>query len=900
MGTVRGLAPGTRLGPYEIQSPLGRGGMGEVYKARDTRLDRTVAIKVLLGHVASDPDLRQRFEREARAVAALNHPHICTLYDIGRAQPSPQPSPLRGEGARSAGEGAEIDYLVMEYLEGQTLAERLEKGALPLDQALQYAIQIADALDKAHRQGITHRDLKPGNIMLTKGGAKLLDFGLAKLRPTGAVAGMSIAATVSGPLTGQGTILGTPQYMAPEQLEGKDADARTDIFAFGALVYEMLTGHKAFEGKSHASLISAIMSADPPPISASQPLTPPLLDHVVKRCLAKDPDERWQTASDVMRELKWTTGSNAQTSMSAPVRLKRTRARLAWTGVGVLVLASAMFFAGTWWTAGRDASPAQWRGERLGGSTVALGPRVSPDGQTLAFQAMVDGQTQVAVMTPQSGNWTILTRDRRRGAIGTIGWSRDGTKLFFDRILGGPRGIFTVPVLGGEERIVLEDEMGAEPLPDGSLLVTRINADRVYQLHHFWPETGRLEALPALLAASVLYGAVRVFPDGREAVFFGRPLEGTQTADHLYVIDLTSGRVRRIVPTAAISAPSWLFPLAVTQDGGSVLFDLPAGNLHRIVAVPRDGSEQVRQIVTLTEVPLFLDVGPDGSLYVDQIGQPADLLRFTPASGALERIPLPSAIRGDWMLPLPDGRVLVAGRIVGRDRVMVMAPGKDPVPFVATDEETTGPLAMIGEDTFVFVAGTVPTRRLALASVADGRITRRLTRVDAGAIRGLAGSPDGTTIYYVDSGTVWSVPAGDGEPRKIRGGNSVAVDPRGRDLLIALNEPAGVRLIRVPISGGSGQVVPLPGDLRLSSTSDALSGNAIGQDGRIAVRVTPIDTWFWPAVIFDPATGRVQRIPGGDQADMLLAGWAKDGRLVTVAQRFQGSLWRFRPENEAR
>ncbi len=882
------LAPGTRLGPYEIQSVLGAGGMGEVYRARDSRLDRTVAIKVLPSHVAADPNLKQRFEREAKTLAALSHPHICPVFDVGQQD--------------------EVDFLVMEYLDGQTLADRLLKGPLPLDQALRYAIEIADALDKAHRKGIVHRDLKPGNIMLTRSGgpsgptiAKLLDFGLAKPQPAAAVAGPSMAATMTSPLTGHGTILGTLQYMAPEQLEGKDADARTDIFALGALLYETIAGRKAFEGTSQASLISAIMSADPRSLSASQPLAPPPLDHLVQRCLAKDPDERWQTASDVMRELRWIAGQHAQTVPSAPVRSKSHRARIA-QAVAALILVAAAFSAGTWWNGARDASPAQWRGERLGGSTVAMGPRVSPDGRTLAFQAMVDGQTQVAVMTPQSGNWTILTRDRSRGAIGTIGWSRDGTRLFFDRILGGPRGIFTVPVLGGEERIVLEDAMGPELLPDGSLLLTRINADRVYQLHHFWPETQRLEALPALLTASVLYSAARVFPDGREAVFFGRPLEGTQTADHLYVVDLMSGRVRRIVPTVSIPPPSWTFPLAVTQDGGAVLFDLPAGNLHRIVAVPRDGSERVRPLVTLTELPLFLDIGPDGSLYVDQIDQPADLLRFSPASGALERIPLSSVSALQTVqsipLPLPDGRVLLTGRIVGRDRVLVMAPGKDPVPFVATDEETTGPLAMVGEDTFVFVAGTIPTRTLALASVADGRITRRLTRVDADGIQGLAGSPDGTTIFYVDSGTVWAVPAGDGEPRKIRGGNGVAVDPRGRELLISLNEPAGVRLIRMPISGGSEQAVPLPDDLRLSTTP--LGGNAIGQDGRIAVRVTPIDTWFWPAAIFDPATGRVQRVPGGNQADMLSPGWATDGRLVTLALSAQGSLWRFRPENEAR
>jgi hypothetical protein len=309
----------------------------------------------------------------------------------------------------------------------------------------------------------------------------------------------------------------------------------------------------------------------------------------------------------------------------------------------------------------------------------------------------------------------------------------------------------------------------------------------------------------------------------------------------------------------------------------------------------------VRPIVTLTDRTLFLDLGPDGSLYVDQVDQPVNLLRFAPASGTLERIPLPSisALPSfQSSLPLPDGRVLLTGRMVGRDRVLVMAPGTDPVPFVATDEEATGPLAMVGKDTFAFVIGTVPTRTLALASVADGRIARRLTRVDASGIQGMAGSSDGTTIFYVNAGTVWAVPADDGEPQQIRGGNSVAVDPRSQDLLITVNEPAGVRLIRMPMSGGAEQAVPLPGDLRLPSIQ-ALSGHAIGQDGRIVVRTAPLDSWFFSAAVFDPTTGRVQRIPG-DQVDMLSPGWANDGRLVTVAFGTQGNLWRFRPENEAR
>ena len=231
---------GAKLGPYEILSPIGAGGMGEVYKARDTRLDRTVAIKVLPAHLADRAELRERFEREAKTIASLNHPHICTLFDIGHQD--------------------DIDFLVMEYIEGETLAQRLQRGALPIQQVLQYAIEIADALDKAHRKGITHRDLKPGNIMLTKSGTKLLDFGLAKLKQdVTPITPESQLMTMKGGVTGEGTILGTLQYMAPEQVEAKDVDARTDIFAFGAVVYEMATGKKAFEGKSSASVMAAIL-----------------------------------------------------------------------------------------------------------------------------------------------------------------------------------------------------------------------------------------------------------------------------------------------------------------------------------------------------------------------------------------------------------------------------------------------------------------------------------------------------------------------------------------------------------------------------------------------------------------------------------------------------------------
>src|SRR5438552_923994 len=314
------LAIGARLGPYEIQSPLGVGGMGEVYKARDTRLDRTVAIKILPESLAADPQFRERFDREARAISHLTHPHVCVLHDIGHQDGT--------------------DFLVLEYLEGETLAERLKRGALPLDQALSLAIQIASALGQAHRAGITHRDLKPGNVMVTKAGAKLLDFGLAKTAaPAVSGAGLSMLPTTPRGITAQGTILGTFQYMAPEQVEGKEADARSDIFSIGVVVYEMVTGKRAFEGSSAASVVAAILEREPPTMSSLQPLTPVALDHIVSRCLAKDPDERWQNASDVMRELKWIVDAGLLDVTVTKGALAGPWPRAAWVASVLLALA---------------------------------------------------------------------------------------------------------------------------------------------------------------------------------------------------------------------------------------------------------------------------------------------------------------------------------------------------------------------------------------------------------------------------------------------------------------------------------------------------------------------------------------------------------------------------------
>jgi len=379
------LDKGSRLGPFEIIEPLGAGGMGEVYRAQDTRLDRTVAIKVLPQHLSKSPELKQRLEREARAISSLQHPNICTLHDIGNEDG--------------------VDFLVMEHLEGETLAVRLERGPLAMDELLTVGTAIADALDKAHRKGLVHRDLKPGNIMLTKAGAKLLDFGLAKGTALASDPAALTQSPTMSPLTEEGMLVGTFQYMAPEQLEGQEADARSDLFAFGAVLYEMATGKKAFEGKTQASLIAAVLDREPVPIAQLQPLAPPALDRIIGTCLAKDPDDRFQSAHDVMLQLEWIRDAGSQAGVPVPVATRRkSRERLAW-GVATVCVAVAIV-AGTLLFRDTAPEPQVLRAEiaPAANSVFSLSPGspgpvvVSPNGRNLAWAAVgIDGNTTLWV-----------------------------------------------------------------------------------------------------------------------------------------------------------------------------------------------------------------------------------------------------------------------------------------------------------------------------------------------------------------------------------------------------------------------------------------------------------------------------------------------------------------------
>jgi Tol biopolymer transport system component len=523
-----GLATGTKLGPYEIQSPLGAGGMGEVYRARDTRLERTVAIKILPAQFSSDPVRKQRFEREAKTISSLNHPHICVLYDVGHQDG--------------------MDYLVMECVEGEALAKRLEKGPLPLDQVLKYGAQIADGLDKAHRSGVVHRDLKPGNIMLTPTGAKLLDFGLAKPAAV-PVSAATLTAVQAAPVTEEGTIVGTFQYMSPEQVEGKEVDGRSDIFSLGAVLYEMVTGQRAFEGKSQLSVASAILEKEPAPISATKPMTPPAFDHAVRRCLAKDPEERWQTARDLALELKWVAEGGSPAAVAGRVSAGRSRREAA---AWLLAAALSMLLIGggaAWWQASdRRPHPMYFHASvPFAANDLAL----SPDGRTLAM---------VAYSTQANNNvlWTYEVGGRRTSSLeGTQGatypfWSPDGKFIGF--FADGK--LKKVEVSGGQPQVLCNapNGRGGTWNRDGVIVFTpdslgaglfRVSSSGGSPVEMTKPDTTRSEQShrwPVFL------------PDGKHFIYFAVNFGGKKEFNAIFLGSLDSQEKRLLVSTSAQAA----------------------------------------------------------------------------------------------------------------------------------------------------------------------------------------------------------------------------------------------------------------------------------------------------------------------------------------------------------
>ena len=519
------LAAGTKLGPYEILSPLGAGGMGEVYRARDTRLDRSVAVKILPAHLSADTSAKARFEREARTVSALNHPNICALFDVGSQNGT--------------------EFLVMECIEGESLAERLARGALPTDQVVKIGAEIADALDKAHRSGVVHRDLKPGNIMLTKSGAKLLDFGLAKpaTAPLSAVTLTNVAA--SAPVTEQGTIVGTFQYMSPEQVEGKELDGRSDIFSLGAVLYEALTGQRAFEGKSQLSVASAILEKEPAPISALKPLAPRNLDHIIRRSLAKDPDDRWQSARDLALELKALSTFDPSSSPSgvtlSVTRRKHRRELLAWAVAALALLAGAILF---FLRPDRGSSavplyssivPPPGTAFEIEGD-LGKQPALSPDGMSIVFGA----GGELYLHSLRTGTAHVLT-----GAHGATNpfWSPDGSSIGFF----AEGKVKTLDVSSGVVRIICDAPAprGGSWGSSGVILFTPTPRDSIFQVSANGGTPARVTTIDEKLHTTHRWPVF--LPDGQHFLYYASSHASAQSQQNGIYLASVDGKLNHFL-----------------------------------------------------------------------------------------------------------------------------------------------------------------------------------------------------------------------------------------------------------------------------------------------------------------------------------------------------------------
>ncbi|MGC2330364.1 MAG: protein kinase [Candidatus Acidiferrales bacterium] len=602
------LSTGTRLGPYEVVAPLGAGGMGEVYRARDTRLGRDVALKILPLHLSSHPELKERFDREARAISSLNHPRICTLHDVGHQ--------------------VGVDFLVMEYLEGQSLADRLKKGPVPFKELLKIGMEVCEALDVAHRAGITHRDLKPGNITLTKGGAKLMDFGLAKAAVAGVEDGanplpLSAAKTLSGfdpgsPLTTAGAVLGTIQYMSPEQLEGKPADARSDLFALGAVLYEMATGKRPFDGKSQISVASAILEKDPEPLSLTQLLTPRAFERIVSTCLAKNPDDRFQSARDVGLELGWIgeTMPEPERANMAPSPAKAATRILPWAIAGVFALAALLPFFLL-----RSERPQPVFTNVTFREGKLQSARFSHDGQTIVYSGEWEGSPpEVAVSRVGSPESRLLgIPSSTVAAISSLDELAVLVRCEPVFIIDCGGTLSTVSLAGGAPRGIAEHVAYADWSPDGKDMV----------LSTFSGAEARLEFPPGHVLyeqKSGWFGHPRFSPDGRLIAYENHPSVGTDTGS-VEVIDLNGKRTVLVAYNVSLEGVAW------RPDGKEVWY-AGAGSggwADTIYGVTLSGKQ--RPILTMPYLRLH-DIAKDGRALISHEVWRRQLTGFFPGDKA--------------------------------------------------------------------------------------------------------------------------------------------------------------------------------------------------------------------------------------------------------------------------
>ena len=632
------LAAESRLGPYEIVAPIGAGGMGEVYKARDTRLGRTVAVKVLPQHLSGSPEVRLRFEREARTISQLSHPHICALYDVGNQDG--------------------VEYLVMEYLEGETLADRIGKGPMPLEQVLLCGIEIAGALDRAHRQGIVHRDLKPGNVMLTKSGVKLLDFGLAKaIASPRLVSELTASPTITGrsPLTEEGAILGTFQYMAPEQLEGKAADARTDIFAFGALLYEMATGSRVFSGSSRVSLISAILRDDPKPIATFQPMTPPALDRVVKTCLAKDPEERWQSAHDVASELKWITQEGSEAAIPALAVIRGKRNERIWQAVAAAAVVVAAVLA--WRSSMRRSSPPPLLRTAI---NLPLGLQLDTENASLAVSP--DGRRIVIAASGPDAQQNLWIRSLDRLEVQPIPGTEGATYPFWSpdsRTLGffAGRKLARTEISSGSVQTICDavEGRGGSWSPDGRIVF----APGPYGPLYLVPAAGgNPVAVTRVDEATRTHRLPYFLPDGKRVLFLSG--KGVDLKDNaIFCLDLDSRKVSLVARENSGGVFARPGELLFQRAGTLLAQPMDAGSL-RLTGPPVPVAEgvwfnQPRRVGRFSVSDTGLLVFGGASLT-----QKSQLTWFDVAGARLATVGNPEYFRPQGVSVAPDGKTIAA------------------------------------------------------------------------------------------------------------------------------------------------------------------------------------------------------------------------------------------------
>ena len=845
------LAPGSRLGPYEIVAPIGAGGMGEVWKARDTRLDRTVAVKV------SKDQFPERFDREARAIAALNHPNVAQIYDVGD------------------------DYIVMEYVDGEPLHPPGD-----VRKVLDIAMQIADGLAAAHAAGFIHRDLKPGNILLTRDGrVKILDFGLVK---RAAPAAPETTATL---LSDPGMIVGTAAYMSPEQARGQAVDFRSDQFSLGLVVYEMITGRRAFQRQSVAETMAAIIQENVEPLPASAPAA---LRWTLERCLAKDPGQRYDSTADLFRELRQIRDhlSEAHPAVTSVAPPRRSARRFLIAAAALILLAGGAAIAG-WWVSRTPEAP-EWIGRKLGGPGIAMRPTISPDGKLLAFSAMVDGQTQLAVMQPDSGSWTVLTHDRSSGMQAQMSWAPDGSRIYFDRVWGAPRGVWAIPPLGGEPRLVLDAAQCPHALPDGSLIVVQIDPSTRYRLYRLWPDSGKLQALPALVGGGVrqlVDPLVQVFPDGRGVVYLGTPESNPDGLPSWHVLDLTTLRSQPLNSQVVTGA----FSVAVSPDNRSALIVNAVGDKWEIAAVPRSGQGEPHPLISFPKPHNVwgMDVAHDGTVYFDYMMRQTSVLQFDAAASSVSETV--ATIAGSAMIPLDGGSFLIDTSEGGKRRLKVFRAGVGSQNLLESSEESSGPAARVGTGSVAFLSGPAKERHIAIATLLEGRIVKRFG-FDASSVESIAATPDGDALYYGSGGQVWRIAVNEEEgakPVTVTAGDSVAIDRAGKYLYVKRTEKGRRELVRMPLGGGQMEALAIPSGYTISD--DDLSPAAVDASGRILIEVDSPESWYERVAIVDPVRKTFDVLRTGFSGDVWVPAWESDGRVAALGARLDSTLWRYRP-----